>query len=810
MDANTKQLRIDPETKMPCGVEVPQMARYIRKKWRHNHRKECLTCQKSIKTKAESIKANQIKVREELISKLPQSKPARGQISPPKMKQGDKEECKVIKCRILGKPSNLNVIDEQIVLGNRYLKILVNKVNRIVFSAKKDLLFNMRIERANEINEIVNKEKQAEGELDSIRAEIKKGRIEAHFDGVDFEENTELKIRKEEAIKKLRSCQEERQRIENTEKSLYCCEKHKEFAQKPQRPKLSDIKDKDERRKEKERRAEEDREAKRLKLVYKNSQTKNGRKDKNTKEEETKNLENSAGLFYSLESKELNGRKVDYLKVNLNHSKGCYFCAEELLKKKERNKLITKERKLAGPKREDGIPLESYNYIHAEKRAEESFKDSWKKPQTLKMNELEYNSGCVSFSPSYPPYLTSLYQGHRELTFTPIEFSHNDKKTEDKVMFAFRMRLKPSKPGKPPIFTEGVAISSMELPRDSIISRVELHRTARLKKRDDEYYIVITYRSGTKVKRPAPTRDFVALDLGWRVVNKGTDNETVMPGTLVTDSGEWAQIWLPQKIRDLKERIEEVQSYMDKDFDQIKKSLGLFLKSCQTLPLWLKEATQFSYTWKGREKIFSLIREWENSRFVEDAEIFDLMSRYKKNEIHHEQEISGLRKQFERGRKDYYRKIARGLSNTFRKMGLEHDKDAFMDLSKFNKSPDALNAPKDCGKSARYNRNLCAPSALRGMIDRTFGEDRLPSVDKNGTSTFCPVCHRRISDQTRKEEIQICSCGSFQRDYSSGVEMNRRCGFVISEKEVREKSKEPFVINNVQSLETWIKKVRGV
>lgn len=232
---------------------------------------------------------------------------------------------------------------------------------------------------------------------------------------------------------------------------------------------------------------------------------------------------------------------------------------------------------------------------------------------------------------------------------------------------------------------------------------------------------------------PAPKHgDAIAIDIGWRQRRDGTlriacthdqngsETEIVMPGEVASG------ISFPQGLR----------ATRDLNMEAAKAELARWLGEREKPPLWITEATQSLAQWRSQARLAALVIRWRDNRIDGDAEAFDRLEAWRKQDRHLWLWETSQREGAMRARKDWYRRIAAKLAEQY----------AVVVLEKFDLRSVARLAPtgQDSAENqtSRANRVVAALSefrlVLRSAVTQRGG--RVVEVDAANTTRTCSVC----------------------------------------------------------------------
>ena len=214
------------------------------------------------------------------------------------------------------------------------------------------------------------------------------------------------------------------------------------------------------------------------------------------------------------------------------------------------------------------------------------------------------------------------------------------------------------------------------------------------------------------------------------------------------DSGNRGEVVFPKKLVQRAEKLEELESIMDKSLDGLREALVALRKS-QNWPDWLQQKTAYVHLWKSPEKFINLLREWRGRVSPADQPAFDCLQHWYhwKDAEGHTHGYGHLREwetqqraRLNRQKIAFYRLASRGFHRgpdvrkyaTVKLEAIDGAEMAEVDTDPEQRLPQAV----------RRNRQLSAPFMYRSEIKMLAGANAV-LVDPRYSSQECPDCGHR-------------------------------------------------------------------
>ena len=308
------------------------------------------------------------------------------------------------------------------------------------------------------------------------------------------------------------------------------------------------------------------------------------------------------------------------------------------------------------------------------------------------------------------------------------------------------IRLRVRSENRKPVWVELPMVMHRPLPPDSEIRLASIIRQRVGRKW--RYKAVLTVA--------VPKRDHihgkgtVAIDLGWRQVTDG-----LRVAYWADDAGDHGQVVLPLEVLWEFNKLPDLRAIRDKHFNEIKTGLTEWMAK-NVSPDWLKEAAKHLSQWRSQGKLAWLIRQWKESRFDGDAEIFESLEYWLRRENHLYDWEANLRDQVLRRRREVYRIFAANLTRKYDTVVLED-----FDLRKVTEksSPEHGTAGVLPADKQRF---IASVSELRLAIKNACSRDGVEviEIDAKNTTIDCASCGHSEKWDSASQIWHTCpACG---------------------------------------------------
>lgn len=278
----------------------------------------------------------------------------------------------------------------------------------------------------------------------------------------------------------------------------------------------------------------------------------------------------------------------------------------------------------------------------------------------------------------------------------------------------------------------------------------------------------------------------VAINLGWRlrpdgvraaycVDSQGHQEELILPNSPqkipdeilaklaeLEQSGSDKDRKKAQRIREAYKRTNKVgilevvaglNSVRDKNLNTIKLQLATWLDA-NRVPESLTERLKTLRSWRSQKRLAGVVRFWRDNRFAGDAEMFDKLVAWDKQDIHLYAWESNAYRHYQDWRNNLYREFADRLAKRYGRVLL-----ADIDWSKIQSRPGLEKT--DEAKTIRARKLITSPSILQTALEQRF-EEVVLFDPKHATRT-----HHRCGKLTKTTDTLALmhTCGACKETY---------------------------------------------
>lgn len=309
--------------------------------------------------------------------------------------------------------------------------------------------------------------------------------------------------------------------------------------------------------------------------------------------------------------------------------------------------------------------------------------------------------------------------------------------------------------GQSPIWAHWPLILHRPLPELGRVKRASVIR--RMIGPRAEWSLQIT----VEIPDPMPARKHagaVAVDLGWRVIGdeirvavwRGEDGGT---GEVRLSANDVQAIRIPEglaatRTTSFSREIAWLAAWLA---DPARRVDGR-----DSTPLWVVAATRTLSQWRSIGRLASLVHRWRDERFVGDAEAFERLEAWRRQDRHLWLWESSQRTGGHRRRNDVYRRMAAELAERYDVLVLETFD--LRDVSQRNE----LGKLRGDNDAAQSNRHLAAPGWLRTCLKQAFAArgGRHEKVDGAYSTHTCPMCGLVAKFDAAPMISWACACGA--------------------------------------------------
>lgn len=324
-----------------------------------------------------------------------------------------------------------------------------------------------------------------------------------------------------------------------------------------------------------------------------------------------------------------------------------------------------------------------------------------------------------------------------------------------------KVRIRVGSDGRRPVWAELPMVMHRPIPQDSEIRSAAVIRFKVGEKYCYKLIVTATIPEGRAVLRRE--RRAVGIDVGWRAVENG-----LRVVYWVDDLGNHGELVLGHDILHGFIEVSDLQSIRDTYFNDAQAFLVAWLAD-NSVPDWLREATETLASWKSSRRLAALVRRWRDNRFDGDSAVFNEMNWWLSRENHLFNWQVNLRDQVLRRRREEYRKFAAWLARTYSLIVFED-----FDLRWVSRKPTAENGTQGSLPPDRQ-RFIAAVSELRQAVESTCrreGTDVI-RVEAAFTTISCHVCGHTEKFDAAKHIWHTCpACGAlYDQDYNAAVNL---------------------------------------
>jgi hypothetical protein len=320
-------------------------------------------------------------------------------------------------------------------------------------------------------------------------------------------------------------------------------------------------------------------------------------------------------------------------------------------------------------------------------------------------------------------------------------------------------------PGKrDPIWAEFPVTIHRPLPDDAKIMWVVVTRRPghMYKKWIYSLCLTIESRKFSQVVRLKTQVGTTAINFGWRKTDDG-----LRVATVNNDARSPEHVVLPEQIYQRFDKCSDLRSIMDKQFDDVKKTLGLFIRQHrEELPIPFLDSFQCLGAWRSKERLSNLVNYWREHRVSNDSDVFCILWAWRGKWIHLQQwEMCNYQKALG-ARTDFYRRTALQIAQNSSTVAIEDFK---MDkIVRKNSLPAEVEV--EGGDLARENRTRASIYGLKTYIKQAATKcgDEIVLVKAQNNTRRCNVCGKLIKWDPARELVHDCpDCSTWDQDVNN-------------------------------------------
>lgn len=315
--------------------------------------------------------------------------------------------------------------------------------------------------------------------------------------------------------------------------------------------------------------------------------------------------------------------------------------------------------------------------------------------------------------------------------------------------FTLRLRVG-SDEKRRPVFAEWPLILHRPLPDGARIQRVTVHR--RMVACHEKWVAQMTIRAAEPVERDDGS--VVAIDLGWRAMPDGSYRVGYC-----WDGIRSTEIMVPPRLVRRFRKVADLRSIRDKNLDACKAELCDWIKS-RDIPEWLAEAAAHLHQWRSPARMAALAIAWRQHRFRGDAELFDMVEAWRKQDKHlwtweRAQHASAIRARREVYRVAASKLAARCSTCVVEDDGLGRSATGMMRIDDLARTPE----PGDERDAALAGgqRFVAAPGEFRLILRNAFEREggRIETAAVAHSTTECHVCGDLLGERVDRSSLVL-------------------------------------------------------
>lgn len=360
----------------------------------------------------------------------------------------------------------------------------------------------------------------------------------------------------------------------------------------------------------------------------------------------------------------------------------------------------------------------------------------------------------------------------------PVAWDERAPRGERRRACRTTLSLRVGSDGRDPVWARFRLHMHRPLPEDAQIKWVKVHR----QRVGSGYRWLCDITVICRSDKPATRGGEAAIDLGWRLVPGG-----MRVATLVAREPNVGQIplateylVLPQDILDRLRKVEDLQSIRKKAFNAQALLLKAWIDAQEEVPEWLSEATRYLPQWKAPGKLARVALDWRERRFEGDADAYERLEAWRKQDKHLWDWESNLRDKVLRRRREIYRVWAKSVCERYEKLVVEK-----LDLRAFDRRK-PVEADDGADAAAREHRRDAALSTLRLALKEAAAARKVEIIERDPawTTRACSACG--VVDETWDPAAAIrhsCpGCGvEWDQDVNAALNLLNASGDVMPE-----------------------------
>ncbi len=252
---------------------------------------------------------------------------------------------------------------------------------------------------------------------------------------------------------------------------------------------------------------------------------------------------------------------------------------------------------------------------------------------------------------------------------------------------------------------------------------------------------------------PAPTRNTIAIDVGWRRFPDG-----VRVATWVDDAGRTGNLRLPEAFLERWAKVQELRAIRDRNFNAARDALRDWRAGAWVaLPDWFRETTAFLHVWRAPGRLAGLALRWRSARFEDDRSAYEAVEAWRAQDRHLLEWEANQRENVLFARREQYRLFAR-LAASYRRVVVER-----LDLRKFAERPKTSEDEDPRLRASRGRRFVAALSELLRCLADAAGRAGSEWIEAPSawTTHTCAACGSREAFDAAEAVTHTCTaCGA--------------------------------------------------
>lgn len=238
-----------------------------------------------------------------------------------------------------------------------------------------------------------------------------------------------------------------------------------------------------------------------------------------------------------------------------------------------------------------------------------------------------------------------------------------------------------------------------------------------------------------------------AVNLGWRTLDDGS----LRVAYAVGGDGHREELVLPADDLSRWTHADSLQSIRDREFELVRAALVRWLATAD-VPDWMREATETLPQWRSEARLAGLVIRWRGERFDGDADIFERVEAWRKQDKHLYDWLAAQRAKAMRWRDDLYRRFAARLRWRYERIVLDDT-----DWKALRKKKPAESETEPEALNTRRRAAIASPGRLREIIEHGHPQtERLSAARITQTCHYCGVADEDLDRSQRSVRCRAC------------------------------------------------------